>query len=409
VLRIFVSFYLFIVIALVGLSALLENLILDTEPEQAYIELLALSLKQYHHKPISQENLQALNQHPDMQANTLDSAEMAFPEEQLKSLESRGYLITYSDDGLSYIYINVAQERLLQVSIATEQKGAELFLWYRIAFFSALALMVALWSWPIWRDIKRLEQAARSVQADGSIKPITVGTSTSLNVVAQALASLSEQVRSLLNNQRELTSAVAHEFRTPLARLKFGMESITEPELKHTLTEDLVELEQLTQEMLEFSQSEHHQPELAIAEIPVAELVSATIESIPVVKTQYIELDYQCKPMMLQADGHFMQRALLNLINNGLKYAEGKVFVSTEEGPDAICISVDDDGPGVPEDLREKVFDAFYRPDKGRARHQGGAGLGLATVKRIQQWHHGSCWVEDSPLGGARFVLSYPK
>lgn len=70
---------------------------------------------------------------------------------------------------------------------------------------------------------------------------------------------------------------------------------------------------------------------------------------------------------------------------------------------------VEDDGPGVPKDLREKIFDAFYRPDKSRTRDKGGAGLGLATVKKIQQWHNGQVWVEDSELGGARFVLSYPR
>jgi two-component system OmpR family sensor kinase len=205
-----------------------------------------------------------------------------------------------------------------------------------------------------------------------------------------------------------LTGAVAHEFRTPLARLKFALESLPQGSKKNSMSEDLAELDALIREMLEFSESVHHQPELSIAEIAVAELVAKLIDRLPSSLRQGIDIHNRCENVILQADGHFVERAVLNLITNSLKYAESKIDIRTVQQQGALLIVVEDDGSGVPESLRDKVFDPFYRPDKSRTRHQGGAGLGLATVKRIQQWHQGDCWVEKSTMGGAKFILSYP-
>ena len=417
--RIFISYYLFIVVALIGLSALLDTLLLDKEPENDYLNLLAhsvsvLSELQSHddsttaQAATTQTALQALNKHPALQASLINASDLVFSPSQTTQLHRDGYLLTFGEQGQSYVYSPIKSGQLLQLQILLDSPSSELFLWYRLAFFAALALLVALWSWPLWRDIKKLEHSARSVRPDGSIQATPLGASSSLNVIADALANLSHQVRSLLNNQRELTSAVAHEFRTPLARIKFALASMQGSATKHSMEEDVVELEQLIQEMLEFSQSEHHQPELSIAEIPIAALADDLINRLPSSKTEAIDIVNHCQDHILQADGHFVQRALINLLNNASKYAHQRIEISSRATVNSIAILVDDDGPGIPEALRDKIFDPFYRPDKSRARHKGGAGLGLATVKRIQHWHQGECWVEDSPLGGARFVLQFP-
>lgn len=402
--RIFVSFYLFIVVALVSLSALLDNMIASQDNDTPHLEMLAHSIAIIRH----QSQVDELSKHPALYVDVINSAEMSFSTSQSAMLQKQGFIITYNEHDQPFIYSQLNPHELLRVGVEQNLNPGEDVLWYRIAFFTALALLVALWSWPIWRDIKKLEKGARSVQPDGSIRPIQVGASSSLNVVATALQSLSQQVRDLLNNQRELTSAVAHEFRTPLARLKFALASLKDSEEKASMGEDVTELERLIQEMLEFSQSEHHEPELSFAEIPVRDMVSSLIDSLPKNKRADIHIDNHCGALLLHADGHFAERAVFNLINNALKYATSSITISTEKHPGKITIAVEDDGPGVPEDLRDKIFDAFYRPDKSRARHKGGAGLGLATVKKIQHWHQGDCWVEQSPSGGARFVLSYP-
>lgn len=390
--------------ALVGLTALLDNLIFHRDPDAAYLDVLAHSIS----KIQTPSALQAVDEHPDLMVEIIPVSEMYFNLEQTNTLNNGGFIIAYSQDDQPFIYSKLDSNDVVRVSVTSNQRAKEGFIWYRIAFFTALALLVALWSWPIWRDIKKLERGAKSVQPDGSIQAIAVGASSSLNVIASALQSLSERVRNLLNNQRELTSAVAHEFRTPLARLKFSIESMNDSSVKKSVSEDIRELENLIQEMLEFSQSQHHAPELSFAEIPVADMVDSLIAALPATKTEQIQIVNQCEPVILHADGHFVERAITNLLNNAVKFAQQRIVLTTLEEPNHIIIYVEDDGPGVAPQLREKIFDAFYRPDQSRTRHQGGAGLGLATVKKIQEWHQGEIWVEESAIGGARFVLKYP-
>lgn len=108
-------------------------------------------------------------------------------------------------------------------------------------------------------------------------------------------------------------------------------------------------------------------------------------------------------------DGYYIERAIENLILNALRYAKQTVKLRIEESESSICLHVEDDGPGVSDINKERIFAPFYRPDPARSRERGGAGLGLAIVKRIQHWHDGDCIVIDSELGGADFILRYPK
>ena len=95
------------------------------------------------------------------------------------------------------------------------------------------------------------------------------------------------------------------------------------------------------------------------------------------------------------------------LINAG-RYAKHQVVVSVSHTSEDMRISVEDDGQGIAQDMRDKIFTPFFRPDESRNRRQGGAGLGLAIVKRIMNWHQGRVYVTTSSIGGASFVLVFP-
>ena len=94
--------------------------------------------------------------------------------------------------------------------------------------------------------------------------------------------------------------------------------------------------------------------------------------------------------MVLRGDGHFVERAVSNLLTNAIRHAHSKVAIEIQSTPDTITISVSDDGDGVAPSLAERIFEPFYRPDNSRVRYSGGAGLGLAIVQRIQYWHKGN-------------------
>ena len=111
----------------------------------------------------------------------------------------------------------------------------------------------------------------------------------------------------------------------------------------------------------------------------------------------------------IEADRRLFTRALDNLMRNAVKYGKRTVRLSCEVEPRVVRFIVDDDGPGVPITERARIFDALVRLDPARSRDTGGIGLGLSLARRIANAHGGRLTCTDSPLGGARFVLSIPR
>ena len=103
-----------------------------------------------------------------------------------------------------------------------------------------------------------------------------------------------------------------------------------------------------------------------------------------------------------------LRRVLDNLLTNAGRYATNQVRVSCRELDEHIIITVEDDGPGIPPDDRERIFEPFVRLDASRSRHSGGFGLGLSIAQRIAGWHGGSLRADASPLGGAKLYLELP-
>lgn len=112
----------------------------------------------------------------------------------------------------------------------------------------------------------------------------------------------------------------------------------------------------------------------------------------------------------LRGNRQLLHRALFNLVENAVKYnpTGGTVEVSARQTGGLIQIQVTDQGPGIPEECRQQIFEPFFRVDRARSRRQGGTGLGLALVRAIAQFHGGSVRAEPGPNGGSRFVLELP-
>ena len=102
------------------------------------------------------------------------------------------------------------------------------------------------------------------------------------------------------------------------------------------------------------------------------------------------------------------RREISNVVDNAARHAASVVQITVSHVGDTVRLVVDDDGPGIPASQRERVFERFARLDDGRARHDGGTGLGLAVVRSILIRHHATVWVDDSPIGGARVIAEFP-
>ena len=124
--------------------------------------------------------------------------------------------------------------------------------------------------------------------------------------------------------------------------------------------------------------------------------------------SQDVSCQFQDGLGTIEADARLLARAIGNLLRNAQKYAGSRVVLSAARGPAGIEIAVDDDGPGIPETERDKVFEPFYRLDRSRDRATGGFGLGLSIARKAVVLHGGTLEVATSRLGGARFVVRLP-
>ena len=278
---------------------------------------------------------------------------------------------------------------------------------------------IALWFWirPVWRDLEALRQTARDL-GDGHFEARSPAARTQLfATLSDTMHSMAERIRQLLATHRELSCGISHELRTPIARMRFALEMLTETDeseererLWAMMEADLDELDQLIDTSLTYARFEREAPEPHFSSVKFAEWLADEVDSVRLLGRQLeVTVDTSQLPenLCVDLDRKAMPYALRNLLRNAFKYATKHISVSAELVGEDIRINVDDDGIGIPPAEREHIFSAFTRLDRSRDRSTGGYGLGLAIARRVLELHGGTATADASPLGGARFTLSW--
>ncbi|AUF97607.1 two-component sensor histidine kinase [Pseudomonas sp. 02C 26] len=285
-----------------------------------------------------------------------------------------------------------------------------------------IGLVVYLLVRQLERRVSGLEAAATQI-AQGSLDTrVPAGGADSVGRLAAAFNGMAEHLQRSLNMQRELVRAVSHELRTPVARLRFGLEmletaSTDQARAKHLagMDGDIQDLDKLVDEMLTYARLEQGAPALQFQAVDLDALLARVITELAPLRPQINVLRGLCQGAdehgaWVEAEPRYLHRALQNLVANAMRHAEGEVRVSYHLGQQRCRIDVEDDGPGVPESVWERIFTPFTRLDDSRTRASGGHGLGLSIVRRIIYWHGGRAVVARSEgLGGACFSLSWPR
>lgn len=285
-----------------------------------------------------------------------------------------------------------------------------------VLFYSALAAVVFFWLWPLTRDLSRLEQRAEELGRNPEAALVELRGHSAAQRLARAFNQMARRIRDLMRSQREMTHAVSHELRTPLARMKFALEmadaSKDPDDLRsklQSLKADVTEMDQLVNQLLHYARFEQ-QPDLHLTpgDMPglledLWQRLSGHLEQPP-----RLYLHIETNPSPVVCDWPLMERALHNLLQNALRYARARIDVTLATLNAEITIEVEDDGPGIPEEERERIFDSFVRLRNAPELHSAGFGLGLAIVHRVMQWHRGTVQVDTATTGGARFTLRWP-
>lgn len=285
-----------------------------------------------------------------------------------------------------------------------------------ILAFLAGGIALAVWFWvrPLWRNMVDLEHATESFGRGTLSVRAPVSKTSALTLLVHRFNAMAERIERLIDSHRELTRAVAHELRTPIARLRFGMEmsqtAAVDERARYLsgMERDIIELDALIAELLDYARFDRDTPVLDLRPHAFATWLRRTVNDarLPAPAATF-RCDAQTTAHVV-FDDRLMTRALGNILRNAARYARAEVYVAAEIVAGAYIIHVDDDGPGVPVSERERIFEPFVRLDGSRGR-DGGYGLGLAIAWRIVRWHDGNIEVGDSPRGGARFSLRWPE
>lgn len=230
------------------------------------------------------------------------------------------------------------------------------------------------------------------------------------------------RLKQLERTREEFVANVSHELRTPLSLIKGYAETLLDgakddPEVAmkflQVIERNAERLKLLIDDLLIISELESGRLHLELRSVPLAELVEKVLFDFrSQAAAREITVIHQIPALTLVADGGRMEQALCNLVENAIKYGRtgGRVVVGAVPANGGLIeLFVQDDGPGIPRESLERVFERFYRVDKGRSREQGGTGLGLAIVKHIVQNHGGSVRATSEPGQGTTIFLTLPQ
>lgn len=286
----------------------------------------------------------------------------------------------------------------------------------------ATLLLGALAGWLLassaTRPMRRMASVAEGVdEGDLSVRMPTDGTRDEARRLAESFNGMLDRLENAFERQRTFVADASHDLRTPLTVVRGQIEVLARnpdpsPEevqrVSGLVSQATARMEAMVEDLLLLARSESAEG-LRLESVQLEPLIVGEVEGMDFGDQREIRAG-QITERLVKIDREQVSRALSNLVSNAVRHTDegGVIEVSALDRGDRIWLVVDDDGPGVPESERARIFDRFARLDQARTSSAGGSGLGLAIVKAIAEVHGGTARCTDSPLGGARFVIELP-
>ncbi|MFT4173037.1 MAG: ATP-binding protein [Rhodocyclaceae bacterium] len=278
-----------------------------------------------------------------------------------------------------------------------------------IALLALLGISVAGLS--IWavrrltRPLAKFSQAASGLARNLDQAPLPEGGPQEIRQAAQAFNTMQRDLKRLIDTRAQALSAVSHDLRLPITRMRLRLEGDIAPALRERMDNDLAEMDSMIGHTLDFLRAGSNSEAPVLVDIDA--LVDSVAEDMEELGATLTREGAARRP--LSARPHALRRCIANLLDNARKYGGGHITVRIEDSDRAVRIVIADEGPGIaPHDIA-KVFEPYFRVESSRARHTGGVGLGLPIAKAIVEAHGGTLTLA-SPLGhGVVVTVTLPR
>ncbi|MDP2870031.1 MAG: ATP-binding protein [Methyloversatilis sp.] len=271
-----------------------------------------------------------------------------------------------------------------------------------------VAVVVSLLSiWVVRRLTRPLDMFARA--ADGlarDLEQAPLGESGPREVAgaARAFNSMQRALRTLIHTRAQALAGVSHDLRLPITRVRLRLEQLPEGPVRDAIERDLADMETLIDDTLAFLRAGDSSE--AAAPTRLDALVEGVADDIAALGADIEVSGSVAQPVIVRPS--ITRRCLANLMDNARRYGGGKIRVTVSGNATEARVDIDDDGPGIPEAERERVFEPYVRLEASRARHTGGSGLGLAIARAVARAQGGDITLSRRPEGGLRASLVLP-
>ncbi len=350
------------------------------------------------------------------QATIFEREHFPLPESLQADFISGRPIILEHNAGLEAHYLMPASDAVLAVALPQPEEAApksryELLL--TLVFYGGVTSILLIWIWPLIHNLNRLRQVAKRFGQGELHARVHPGKFSYIRDIENEFNHMATRIEQLIEDNKLLSRAVSHDLKTPLSRLRFGLEALSDTsdaalkeKYARRVNADLEDMESLIDTLLQFARLDEANIQLQIQPISLANLVEVAAEQIvPDALSCTIELTENTEVL---ADQRYLSMLVNNLLTNASRHANTQIQIVFEVQGERVWMHIDDDGLGLPEKDRANALKPFWRGSASRQRK--GHGMGLAIVDRIAQWLKGGIHIGVSPtLGGARFSVQLPR
>lgn len=351
--------------------------------------------------------------------------------------EGTGYSIRYSEtlkENMLYVAIGSSESDyiLRMANPYTGMKEYLMLLLPAIWLTFLIAIMYSAFSAhsfaeSITKPLKEISQEMLKVKGDYTDLSFETYQYPEINIIADTTTKMSKNVKEYLNQielekqiRQEFFSNASHELKTPITSvqgyaelLESGIiqEEEQKKEFLNRIKKEAANMNNLINDILMISRLETKEAEVLKNDVRISIVLEDILESLkPLAASHEVFIHLDCKPICIYANSQQMKELFGNLISNAVKYNKpgGEVWVRAREEDQNLIVQVRDNGMGIPKDSLGRIFERFYRVEKGRSKKQGGTGLGLSIVKHIVNFYHGTISVTSELDVGTEFTVKIP-